>query len=66
VYAWETAITPGALQALGDSLVNRRRIAEWREQRDDLERKIRAEQFVGNTGAVPATPVVSVVAPTPH
>jgi hypothetical protein len=66
VYAWETGISPGALKALGDSLVNRRKIAAWRQQHDDLERKIRAEQFIGNTGAAQATPIVPVVTPTPH
>jgi uncharacterized membrane protein len=50
LYLWQTAVTPAAAQALGDSLVDRRRIARWKAQEAELGREIQAEQFDANTG----------------
>jgi len=50
LYVWQTAVTPAAVQALGDALVDKRRVARWRQGQDDLERRIRRDRFDGNTG----------------
>jgi uncharacterized membrane protein len=50
LYLWQTAVTPAAAQALGESLVDRRRIARWASQEAELEREIQAEKFSFNTG----------------
>jgi uncharacterized membrane protein len=50
LYVWQTAVTPTAVKALGDSLVDKRRIARWKEDEAELERRIHAEKFDGNTG----------------
>jgi mono/diheme cytochrome c family protein len=50
LYVWETAVTPAAVQALGDSLVDKRRIARWRDDQSELERRIEEDRFNGNTG----------------
>jgi hypothetical protein len=50
LYVWQTAVTPAAVQALGDSLVDKRRIARWKAGEAELEREIKAEHFEGNTG----------------
>ncbi len=50
LYVWQTAVTPSAVQALGDRLTDKRRIARWREDEADLERRIHEERFEGNTG----------------
>jgi hypothetical protein len=43
-------VTPAAVQALGDSLVDKRRLARWKAGEAELEREIKAEHFEGNTG----------------
>jgi hypothetical protein len=50
LYLWQTAVTPGAAKALGESLVDRRRIARWQAEREELGREIQAEKFEANTG----------------
>ena len=50
LYVWQTAITPAAVQALGDSLVDKRRVARWRADQAELERRIEEDRFNGNTG----------------
>lgn len=50
LYAWQTAVTPAAVQALGASLVDKRRLARWREDQAELERRIEGDRFNGNTG----------------
>ena len=50
LYLWQTAVTPAAAQALGDSLIDKRRIARWKAEETELERRIQAERFDGNTG----------------
>jgi uncharacterized membrane protein len=50
LYVWQTAVTPAAVQALGDSLIDKRRIARWKEDEAELERRIHQERFEGNTG----------------
>jgi mono/diheme cytochrome c family protein/uncharacterized membrane protein len=50
LYVWQTAVTPAAVKALGDALIDRRRIARWREDEAELERRIHEEHFEGNTG----------------
>jgi mono/diheme cytochrome c family protein len=50
LYVWQTAVTPAAVQALGDSLVDKRRLARWKAGEAELEREIKAEHFEGNTG----------------
>ncbi len=60
LYLWQTAVTPAAAQALGDSLVDRRRIARWKAQEAELDRKIQAERFDGNTGEALRSPIVPV------
>ena len=50
LYVWQTAVTAAAVQALGDALVDKRRIARWKEDEAELERRIHEEHFEGNTG----------------
>jgi uncharacterized membrane protein len=50
LYVWQTAVTPDAVAALGDSLVDRRRIARWKGDQAELARMVDAERFDGNTG----------------
>jgi mono/diheme cytochrome c family protein len=50
LYVWQTAVTPAAVLALGDSLVDKRRIARWKAGEAELEREIQADHFEGNTG----------------
>jgi uncharacterized membrane protein len=50
LYLWQSAVTPAAAQALGESLVDRRRIARWKSEEAELERRIQAEHFDANTG----------------
>jgi len=50
LYVWQTAVTPAAAQALGESLIDTRRIARWKAEETELERKIQAERFEANTG----------------
>ncbi len=69
LYVWQTAVTPAAVQALGDALIDRRRIARWKDDEADLERRIHEEHFEGNTGeelrpvAKPLTESVPTPAP---
>jgi hypothetical protein len=65
LYLWQTAVTPAAAQALGDSLIDRRRIARWKAEEADLERRIQAERFDANTGEVlrPAAKALADAAP---
>lgn len=63
LYAWQTAVTPGAIRSLGDLLVDRRRIARWREDEADLERRIQRERFNGDTGDSLSPPVQPVPSP---
>jgi uncharacterized membrane protein len=68
LYVWQTAVTPAAVQALGDALTDKRRIARWREDEAELERRIHEEHFEGNTGEElrPATkPLTDSVTKTP-
>jgi hypothetical protein len=68
LYLWQTAVTPAAAQALGDSLIDRRRIARWKAQEAELDRKIQAERFDGNTGEAlrsPITPLADAAKPPP-
>ncbi len=68
LYLWQTAVTPAAAQALGDSLIDRRRIARWKAQEAELDRKIQAERFDGNTGEAlrsPITPLADAAKPSP-
>jgi hypothetical protein len=50
LYVWQTAVTPAAVQALGESLVDKRRIARWRDDQSELERRIEEDRFNGDTG----------------
>jgi mono/diheme cytochrome c family protein len=50
LYVWQTAVTPEAVKALGDALVDKRRLARWKEDEADLERRIQEDHFEGNTG----------------
>ncbi len=50
LYLWQTAVTPAAAQALGDALVDKRRVARWKSEEAELERRIQAERFDANTG----------------
>jgi hypothetical protein len=50
LYVWQTAVTPAGVKALGDALMDKRRIARWREDEADLDRRIHEERFEGNTG----------------
>ncbi|HVU17812.1 MAG TPA: c-type cytochrome domain-containing protein [Candidatus Didemnitutus sp.] len=50
LYVWQTAATPAAVKALGDELVDQRRIDRLRAQEVDLGRAIEAEKFQGDTG----------------
>jgi mono/diheme cytochrome c family protein len=50
LYVWQTAVTPAAVQALGDMLTDKRRIARWKEDEAELERRIQEDRFAGNTG----------------
>jgi uncharacterized membrane protein len=50
LYLWQTAVTPAAAKALGESLIDRRRIARWKAEEAELDRKIQAENFDANTG----------------
>jgi hypothetical protein len=50
LYAWQTAMTPEAVQALGEALTDKRKISRWKADEADLERRIQAEHFDGNTG----------------
>jgi hypothetical protein len=50
LYVWQTAVTPEAVQALGNALIDKRRIARWKDEEADLERRIGEEHFEGNTG----------------
>jgi hypothetical protein len=43
-------MTPAAVQALGESLTDKRKISRWKADEADLERRIDAERFDGNTG----------------
>ncbi len=50
LYLWQTAVTPAASRALGEALVDKRRIARWKSEQAELGRRIGAERFEGNTG----------------
>jgi mono/diheme cytochrome c family protein len=50
LYVWQTAVTPAAVQALGESLVDKRRVSRWRQDQAELERRIEEDRFNGNTG----------------
>lgn len=50
LYVWQTSVTSAAVKALGDSLIDKRKVARWKADEADLERKIQAERFDGNTG----------------
>jgi len=50
LYVWQTAVTPGALKLLGDTLVDKRKDARWQAERDDLGRLIEEDRFMGDTG----------------
>jgi mono/diheme cytochrome c family protein len=50
LYAWKTAVTPAAVKALGEALIDKRRIARWKQDEADLERMVQEEHFEGNTG----------------
>ncbi len=50
LYVWQTAVTPAAVRSLGEALVDTRKIARWRSERDALGRAIDAERFHGDTG----------------
>ena len=50
LYVWQTAVTPAAVKALGDALIDKRRIARWKEDELELERRVQEERFEGNTG----------------
>ena len=50
LYLWQSAASPAAVKALGDALVDQRRIERWQAQQLELGRLIQAEQFEGNTG----------------
>ena len=50
LYLWQTAVTPAAARALGESLIDRRRIARWKAEEAELDRRIQAERFDANTG----------------
>lgn len=50
LYVWQTTVTPAAAKALGDSLIDKRRIARWKSEQADLERQVQAEHFEANTG----------------
>jgi cytochrome c len=50
LYVWQTAVTPAAVQALGDALIDKRRIARWKDDEADIERRVHEEHFEGNTG----------------
>jgi len=50
IYVWQTAVTPEAVNALGEAVIDRRRIARWKADKEDLERRIEEEHFDGNTG----------------
>lgn len=75
LYLWQTAVTPAAVQALGESLIDKRRIARWKAEEAELDRKIQSERFDGNTGealrpapkplAEPAPPKAAAVPATP-
>jgi hypothetical protein len=57
LYVWQTSVTPAAVQAFGESLVDRRKIGRWKAEQEVLEREIRAEHFDGNTGESLRPPV---------
>jgi uncharacterized membrane protein/mono/diheme cytochrome c family protein len=65
LYLWQTAVTPAAAQALGDALVDRRRVARWRSQEAELERRIQADRFDANMGETlrPALKPLTVAPP---
>jgi hypothetical protein len=50
LYLWQTSVTPGAVRALADALVDKRKIARWGAEKADLERMIAQERFDGNLG----------------
>jgi hypothetical protein len=50
LYLWQTSVTPGAAKALGDAMIDKRRIARWKEDQTELGREIQAEQFETNMG----------------
>ncbi len=50
LYVWQTAVTPEAAKALGETLVDARRVARWKSEQAELERQVQAERFDGNTG----------------
>jgi uncharacterized membrane protein len=62
LYLWQTAATPAAAQALGEALVDRRKITRWKAQEDDLDRRIQAERFQANTGEILRAPAATVAA----
>jgi hypothetical protein len=51
LFVWQTAVTPAAVKALGDALVDKRRLARWKADKADLELRIEADRFDGNTGS---------------
>jgi uncharacterized membrane protein len=57
LYVWQTAVTPEAVKALGEALVDKRRLARWRQDEADLERRIQDDRFEGNTGESLRPPV---------
>jgi uncharacterized membrane protein/mono/diheme cytochrome c family protein len=62
LYVWQTAVTPAAVQALSLSLVDTRKIARWKAQEAELDRRIQAERFDGNTGETLRTPAPKAAA----
>jgi uncharacterized membrane protein len=65
LYLWQTAASPAAARALGDALVDTRKIARWKAQEAELERKIQSERFDANTGETLRAPAVKVAAAVP-
>lgn len=67
LYVWQTAVTPAAVRALGEELVDRRKIARWSAERDSLARLMQSERFVGDSGdslrAAPTEPSPSKNSP---
>jgi mono/diheme cytochrome c family protein/uncharacterized membrane protein len=65
IYLWQTHVTPAAAQALGETLVDHRKVKRWNEQIADLQNKVRSEQFSANLGE-PAFPPAPADLPKPN
>lgn len=67
LYLWQTAVSPEAARELGETLVDARRIARWKNEEAALERQVQAERFDGNTGeSFKADPTPAPASPTPN